>query len=99
MDEILLYDIGSSTWMKQTATGDIPPARRNTCSILIPAPDLSSYQIYMFSGISTEVRLLDLYVLSIPAFSWVKVGIKGYPNQYGIADMTCKWASSWYFLP
>ena len=90
MDEILVYDIETSTWMKQRATGDIPPPRQNTCSALVPAQDLSSYQIYVFSGVSNEdVRILDMYVLSVPMFSWTKVEMKNYPEQYGIADMAC----------
>ena len=76
--------------MKQKATGDIPPPRQNTCSILVPAPDLSSYQIYIFSGMSDgDVRILDMYVLSIPMFTWTKVDLKNYPEQYGISDMAC----------
>ena len=89
MDEILVYDIETSTWMKQNATGDIPPGRQNTCTALVPAPDLSSYQIYVFSGVSYDVRILDMYVLSIPMFSWTKIEMKNYPEQYGIAEMAC----------
>ena len=90
MDEILVYDIETLTWMKQRATGDIPPSRQNTCSVLVSAQDLSSYQIYVFSGMSNgDVRILDMYVLSIPMFSWTKVEMKNYPEQYGIADMAC----------
>ena len=90
MDEILIYDIEKSTWMKQKTTGDIPPRRQRTCSVLVPAPDFSSYQIYVFSGISDKnVRILDMYVISIPTFSWTKIEMKNYPEQYGIADMSC----------
>ena len=90
MHEILVYDIETSTWVKQTATGDIPPRRQNTCSVLVPAPDLSSYQIYVFSGRTNgDVRILDMYVLSIPIFSWTKIQLKNYPEQYGVADMAC----------
>lgn len=91
MDEILIYDIETSTWTKEYATGDIPPPRMTTCSVLVPAPDLSSYQVYVFSGVSNTF-ILDMYVLSIPAFSWIKVEMKNYIDQYGIigmARMTC----------
>ena len=85
-----MYDIGTSTWMKQKTTGDIPPPRQRSCSVLVPAQDLSSYQIYVFSGLSTgDIRILDMYVLSIPMFSWTKIELKNYPDQYGIADMSC----------
>ena len=90
MNEILVYDIGTSTWMKQKTTGDTPPGRQNTCTVLVPAPDLSSFQIYLFSGMSNgDVRILDMYVLSIPNFSWTKIEMKHYPDQYGIAEMAC----------
>ena len=90
MNEILVYDIATSAWMKQNATGDIPPPRMYTCTVLIPAPDLSSYQIYVFSGTSYDwVRLLDLYVLSMPMFSWTRIEMENYPGKYGIAEMTC----------
>ena len=87
----MVYDIETSVWMKQKAIGDIPPPRHRGCSVLVPAPDLSSYQIYVFSGLSEgDVRILDMYVLSIPDFSWTKIEMKGYPEKYGIADMACE---------
>ena len=90
MDEILIYDIGTSTWMKQKATGDIPLPRYRACSVLVPAPDLSSFQIYIFSGMAeNDIFILDMYVLSIPAFTWTKIEMKNYPNEWPVADMTC----------
>ena len=89
MDEILVYDVESSIWMMQKATGDIPPSRINTCSELVPAPDHSSYQIYVFAGYSDSTFILDMYVLSIPMFSWTRIPMKNYPGKYGMTDMTC----------
>lgn len=90
MDIISVYNIENSTWMEQTASGDIPPPREFTCTVLVPAPDLSSYQIYLFSGMAHQrVFLLDMHVLSIPAFHWMKIETKSYPEQYGIASMAC----------
>ena len=90
MQEILVYDIKTSVWMMQNATGDIPPGRQNTCTVLVPAPDLSSYQIYVFSGVTNDdVRILDMYVLTIPMFIWKKIDIPTYPDTYGIAEMAC----------
>ena len=88
MDEIWIYDIASSHWMKQAAIGDIPSVRVRLCSVLVPAPDLSSYQVYMFSGWG-EGYFLDMYVLSIPAFVWKKIDLVNYPNEWGIVDMAC----------
>jgi len=90
MDEIWVYDIASSSWMKQAATGDIPRVRISSCSVLVPAPDLSSYQLYIFSGITgPRAFILDMYVLSIPAFIWKKIDLVNYPNEWGIATMAC----------
>ena len=90
MDEILIYDIASKSWKQQKATGDIPRPRASSCSVLVPAPDLSSFQFYLFAGITTGgLRILDTYVLSIPAFTWTKIEMKNYPNNWTIGDMTC----------
>jgi len=76
--------------MKQAATGDIPPVRISSCSVLVPAPDLSSYQLYIFSGITDpHTFILDMYVLSIPTFIWKKIDLVNYPNEWGIANMAC----------
>jgi hypothetical protein len=45
MSEIHLYDIRSSTWYSQTATGDIPPDRRRFCADAIWSTDRSSYNM------------------------------------------------------
>ena len=91
MNEILIYDVETSKWMKQKVTGEIPSPRSYTCSVLVPAPDLSSFQIYLFSGTTQEgIYILDMHVLSIPAFTWTKIDdMKGYPNEWPIADMSC----------
>jgi len=76
--------------MQQNATGSIPQGRVESCSVLVPAPDLSSYQLYIFSGITAPgIFLLDMYVLSIPAFVWTKIDLVNYPNKWGIARMAC----------
>ena len=91
MDEIWIYNIETSMWILQKATGDIPPPRYKTCSVLVPAPDLSSFQIYVFSGLlSNDTKALDMYVLSIPTFFWTRIDIKGYPNDWLISSMACK---------
>jgi len=63
--------------MKQAASSDIPSAKVASCSVLVPAPDLSSYQLYMFSGSRgpDAFSVLDMYMLSIPAFVWKKIDL------------------------
>jgi hypothetical protein len=45
MDTIYIYDIASSKWYTQTATGDVPLARRRFCAGAAWAPDQSSYNM------------------------------------------------------
>ena len=53
MDELDIFDVASlynsstpdGTWYKQKATGDIPPARIDHCTIVASAPDGSSHNM------------------------------------------------------
>jgi hypothetical protein len=89
MAEIKIYDIDSGTWHTQTANGNpfpqsgdsgdqIPEDRQSGCSVVMAAPDKSSYNIYVYSGTSDQFgipgkRLNDLWVLSLPSFNWIKL--------------------------
>ena len=62
LDTVWVYGIKTSAWHEQITTGDIPVGRRHGCYFTVPAPDLSRYQIYTFSGLPAgDVILLDLY--------------------------------------
>ena len=62
--------------MQQTS-GDIPPQLTLFCSVVAAAADNSSYNIYIYRGYdginSNQSTSDDVYVLSIPSFTWVKV--------------------------
>jgi hypothetical protein len=45
MDTIFIYDIASSKWYTQTATGDVPEMRRRFCAGATWAQDRSSYNM------------------------------------------------------
>lgn len=45
MDEILVFDIASSRWYHQTATGTVPDMRAQFCAGVAWAPDHSSYNM------------------------------------------------------
>jgi hypothetical protein len=51
MNEILLYDVLSSKWYVQTATGDIPNMRRRFCGGVTWAMDQSSYNMYVYTNV------------------------------------------------
>lgn len=74
MTEILVYSIGDDLWYLQTATGEVPEARRRFCAGAAWAEDRSSYNIYLYGGASIEegVGFGDVYVLSLPSFTWIK---------------------------
>ncbi|KAF1933018.1 uncharacterized protein M421DRAFT_98183 [Didymella exigua CBS 183.55] len=69
--QIQLFDLSINKWYTQTATGNVPQARRSFCSGVVWAEDYSSYSIYIYGGIgSKDTALGDLHVLSIPSFTW-----------------------------
>ncbi|KAF2448473.1 hypothetical protein P171DRAFT_481540 [Karstenula rhodostoma CBS 690.94] len=74
MRQIHLFDLANSRWYTQTATGDVPKARRGFCAGVVWAKDYSSYNIYLFGGLGSDgAGLGDLYVLSLPSFQWTLV--------------------------
>ncbi|KAJ4346649.1 uncharacterized protein N0V89_010580 [Didymosphaeria variabile] len=74
MRNVHLFDLANSRWYTQTATGDVPKARRGFCAGVVWAEDQSSYNIYLFGGLGSDgAGLGDLYVLSIPSFQWTLI--------------------------
>ncbi|KAI9875995.1 MAG: hypothetical protein M1830_007583, partial [Pleopsidium flavum] len=49
-DQIMVYDIHSSTWHTVTASGAIPSPRDQFCTVVSQAPDDSSFNIVMYGG-------------------------------------------------
>ncbi|KAL9115470.1 MAG: hypothetical protein Q9227_000791 [Pyrenula ochraceoflavens] len=79
LSQVAMFDVssldstpGSGSWYNQPATGDIPPPRVDFCLVEADAPDGSSHNIYMFGGREPfyNTPYDDVYVLSIPSFSW-----------------------------
>ncbi|KAF8860177.1 hypothetical protein BDZ45DRAFT_545669, partial [Acephala macrosclerotiorum] len=87
MNKILIYDPSEDNWFTQTAVGVIPQTRRRFCADVAWAPDQSSYNIYLWGGLNApppEVNVTafnDVYILSLPSFTWVKV----FPDTSGNA--------------
>ncbi|TGJ83454.1 hypothetical protein E0Z10_g5283 [Xylaria hypoxylon] len=84
--EIFIYDIQTSTWYHQTATGDLPELRTEFCAAVSAAPDDSSFQITIHGGWDQLNRRAfnDVYVLSVPSFRWIKVEDSNNPDLVGI---------------
>ena len=76
MQNISIFDIESQTWHEQQASGDIPSWRFNGCAVAVTAPDGSSHSIYVFGrwgATDTQRNDGNVYVLSIPSFTWIRV--------------------------
>jgi hypothetical protein len=83
-DTVEIFDIelyrnnpsGNGTWYQQQTYGEIPPPRIDSCTVVGSAPDNSSHNIYMFGGwdpTKPNTWYDELYVLSIPSFTWIKM--------------------------
>ncbi|TQB68422.1 hypothetical protein MPDQ_003434 [Monascus purpureus] len=76
MESIPVYDVGSKNWYLQNTTGDTPPQLAFFCSVVAPAADRSSFNIYIYGGYDgvnvSETPSDDVYILSVPSFTWVK---------------------------
>lgn len=91
MSNIQLFDIANNRWFTQTATGDVPSPRRGACANVIWAKDKSSYNFYVYGGITDNEQAVDeLYILTLPSFQWTLVYPATVPNYLGgKAWMSC----------
>ena len=79
MAGVQIYDIATRAWFAVNATGDIPSPRKAFCSAVSAAPDDSSFQMVVHGGTYASNTLDDVYVLTIPAFHWIKMNAT-FPN-------------------
>ena len=58
-----------------TAKGDVPVARSQFCSTISPSLDDSSFQMTVYGGRNSDNKrgYETVYVLTIPAFLWIKI--------------------------
>lgn len=94
MNNIDVYDIATSTWYKQSTSGSTPKIRVNPCAVTAAAPDGSSYNIYMFGGqnltpAGEQTQYDDMWILSVPSFTWIEVDMGGQSVPYGRSGHTC----------
>ncbi|KAK6534555.1 hypothetical protein TWF281_005868 [Arthrobotrys megalospora] len=75
-----VYDINDKRWYLQNTTGDIPPTGlAQFCTTVASSEDGKSHHIYIYGGYPGQSETFpisfydDVYVLSIPAFEWIKV--------------------------
>lgn len=94
MNVIDVYDVGSSTWYRQSTSGAYPILRVNPCAVAFSAPDGSSTNIYMFGGqnlipYGNQTQYSDMWILTIPSFTWIQVDTKGQSVPPGRTGHTC----------
>ncbi|RPA94702.1 hypothetical protein L873DRAFT_1404769 [Choiromyces venosus 120613-1] len=81
VDNVHLYDIANDKWYTQQTSGDKPPATSEFCTVYAPSQDGKSFQIYAYGGwedfssipTNSNPPSANVYVLSLPAFKWIKV--------------------------
>ncbi|KAF2465573.1 uncharacterized protein BDR25DRAFT_295165 [Lindgomyces ingoldianus] len=86
IDSYLSNSSTNGTWYRQNTTGDIPEPRIDFCTVVISAPDNSSHNIYLYGGhnpIGNDTAFDDVYVLSIPSFTWTAVFTNGGTPRWG----------------
>jgi len=94
MNIIDIYDVANSTWYKQATSGESPPIRVNPCAVVAAAPDGTSFNIYLYGGqnlipFGEQIQYSDMYILTIPSFTWIKVDLDGQSQPPPRAGHTC----------
>lgn len=94
MNIIDVFDVANSEWYKQSTIGTPPPIRVNPCATVAMAPDGSSFNVYLYGGqnlqpFGDQIQYDDMYILTIPSFTWVKVDMTGQSSPPARAGHTC----------
>lgn len=89
-----VFDIASSKWYKQPTSGTAPPIRVNTCAVTASAADGSSTNIYMYGGqnlvpAGDQIQYDDMWILTVPSFTWIQVDQTGQAKPPPRAGHTC----------
>lgn len=94
MNVIDVYDIATSTWYKQPTSGPTPDVRVNPCAVAATSADGSSTQIYMYGGqnlvpYEQQIQYNDVWILTLPSFTWIEVDVSKQSNPPARAGHTC----------
>lgn len=94
MNVIDVYDIAASTWYKQSTSGPTPEIRVNPCAVALSAADGSSTQVYMYGGqnlipYGEQIQYDDMWILTIPSFTWIRVDTSDQSTPPARAGHTC----------
>ncbi|SLM37063.1 Kelch-type beta propeller [Lasallia pustulata] len=94
LNVIDVYDIATSTWYKQATSGSTPGIRVNPCAVAASAPDGSSTNVYLYGGqtlipYGDQTQYDDMWILTIPSFTWIKVDTANQSVPPARAGHTC----------
>jgi len=94
MDTIDIYDVANSTWYKQATSGESPPIRVNPCVGVVAAPDGTSFQVHLYGGqnlipFGSQIQYDDMWILTIPSFTWMQVPMDGQSQPAARAGHQC----------
>lgn len=94
MNVIDVYDIANSTWYKQATLGKTPSLRVNPCAVAASAPDGSSTNVYLYGGqnllpYGSQVQTNDMWILTVPSFTWIEVDTTGQSVPPARVGHTC----------
>lgn len=94
MNVIDIFDIASSTWYRQSTSGAYPTLRVNPCAVAASAADGSSTNIYLYGGQNlipymNQTQFGDMWILTIPSFTWIQVDTTGQSVPLPRVGHTC----------
>ncbi|KAL2067179.1 hypothetical protein VTL71DRAFT_1603 [Oculimacula yallundae] len=94
MNTIDIYDVANSTWYKQATSGESPPIRVNPCVGVVAAPDGTSFQVHLYGGqnlipFGSQTQYHDMWILTIPSFTWIQVHMDGQSQPAARAGHQC----------
>ncbi|KIW18915.1 hypothetical protein PV08_03204 [Exophiala spinifera] len=94
MNVIDVYDIAASKWYKQATSGPTPDIRVNPCAVAVSAADGTSTQVHMYGGqnlvpYGDQIQYDDMWILTVPSFTWIKVDTSDQATPGPRAGHTC----------
>ncbi|KAE8450750.1 hypothetical protein EG329_005663 [Mollisiaceae sp. DMI_Dod_QoI] len=84
---LTIYDPASGNFYNQTATGNIPQGRIEFCATGINSTN-QTYEIFIYAGWGSNlgtpaVPFDEIYILTLPAFEWIKVNYNPASPRHG----------------
>lgn len=95
MSDTSIYDIATETWYQQLdlSPGPIPSQTASFCTAVAASKDGTSFNIYVYGGYdgawANSNPFDDVWVLSLPSFTWVKVYDGSTTIAHGRQDHQC----------